>query len=145
MNEEIKKQLEDNFHFFDQNEDGVINFNVLKDLMNKCNFPCTEEELQDLVNDVDINEKGQIDLKNFMKIANKKLTNIDTEEDLREFFNRIDKNKNGYVSSKNLFDVFSKIDENLKEEEVIQMVKENDLDLDGFLNYEEFCRMVKNK
>ena len=145
MNEEIKKKLADNFKLFDQNGDGVINFNILKDLMNKCDLFCTEEELQDLVNEVDINEKGQIDYKNFIKIANKKLTNFDTEEDLREFFNRIDKNKKGYVTPQNLFDVFSKIDENLKEEEVIQMVKENDLDLDGFLNYEEFCRMVKNK
>ena len=63
----------------------------------------------------------------------------------KDIFDKIDKNKNGFISYKNLFDVFSQIDKNLEEEEILQMVKENDLDNDGFLNYTEFCRMVKNK
>ena len=42
-------------------------------------------------------------------------------------------------------DIFSKIDENIKEEEILQMFKECDLDNDGFLNYEEFKRMIRNK
>ena len=42
-------------------------------------------------------------------------------------------------------DIFSKIDENIKEEEILQMFKECDLDHDGYLNYQEFTRMIKNK
>ena len=41
--------------------------------------------------------------------------------------------------------MFRKIDDTIKEEEVLQMIKENDVDGDGFLNYDEFVRMVKNK
>ena len=113
--------------------------------MKNCDIECTDEELQDLINDVDLNEKGQIDYNNFLHIAEKKLKDIDTEEDLKEFFDKIDKNKNGFISHKNLFDVFSQNDKNLEEEEILQMVKENDLDNDGFLNYTEFCKIIKNK
>ena len=145
LDENTKKQLKENFDSIDQNGDGLINFSRLKDLMKNCDIECTDEELQDLINDVDLNEKGQIDYNNFLHIAEKKLKDIDTEEDLKEFFDKIDKNKNGFISHKNLFDVISQIDKNLEEEEILQMVKENDLDNDGFLNYTEFCRMVKNK
>ena len=42
-------------------------------------------------------------------------------------------------------DVFLLIDDKIKEEEVLQMIKEADTDGDGFLNFEEFVQLVKNK
>ena len=35
--------------------------------------------------------------------------------------------------------------ENVTEEEVEEMIKESDLDGDGYINYEEFVRMIVNK
>ena len=113
--------------------------------MNESGAECTEAELQDLVNDEEIDEKGRIDCETFIKIVDKQLKSTDSEEELREVFNIFDKDGSKLLNSKKLLYVFKKIDENIKEEEVLQMMKECDIDGDGYLNFKEFCRMVKNK
>ena len=104
-----------------------------------------EAELQDLVNDVDINENGEINVESFLDIISKCQENEGIEKELFDVFKIFDINKTKKLSPKNVLSIFSKIDENIKEEEVFQIFKEYDLDKDGYLNYEEFCRMIKNK
>ena len=143
LSEEKKNILREKFNSVA--EKGKVQFANLFDLMNESGAECTEAELQDLVNDEEIDEKGRIDCETFIKIVDKQLKSTDSEEELREVFNIFDKDGSKLISSKKLLDVFKKIDENIKEEEVLQMMKECDIDGDGYLNFKEFCRMVKNK
>jgi len=143
LSEERKNNLREKFDLAANN--GKVQFTQLFDLMKESGAECTEAELQDLVNDEEIDEKGRIDCETFIKIVNKQLSSPDSEEELREVFNIFDKDGSKLISTKKLLDVFKKIDENIKEEEVLQMMKECDIDGDGYLNFKEFCRMVKNK
>ena len=143
LSEEKKNILREKFNSVA--EKGKVQFTNLFDLMNESGAECTEAELQDLVNDEEIDEKGRIDCETFIKIVDKQLKSTDSEEELREVFNIFDKDGSKLLNSKKLLDVFKKIDENIKEEEVLQMMKECDIDGDGYLNFKEFCRMVKNK
>jgi len=143
LSEEKKNILREKFNSVA--EKGKVQFANLFDLMNDSGAECTEAELQDLVNDEEIDEKGRIDCETFIKIVNKQLKSTDSEEELREVFNIFDKDGSKLLNAKKLLDVFKKIDENIKEEEVLQMMKECDIDGDGYLNFKEFCRMVKNK
>ena len=45
------------FQKMDQNRDGLISYQDLMKLMKKCGYKCTEAELQDYVNEVEINEE----------------------------------------------------------------------------------------
>ena len=114
-------------------------------LMRSCRYDVTEAELQDYVNEVNINENGELDQENFLEIIAKYQEENDTEEELNEVFKIFDQNNTGLITPKNVLAVFSKIDETIKEEEILQMFKECDLDKDGYLNRKEFCRMIKNK
>ena len=143
LSEEKKNILREKFNSVA--EKGKVQFANLFDLMNDSGAECTEAELQDLVNDEEIDEKGRIDCETFIKIVNKQLKSTESEEELREVFNIFDKDGSKLLNAKKLLDVFKKIDENIKEEEVLQMMKECDIDGDGYLNFKEFCRMVKNK
>ena len=143
LSEEKKNILREKFNSVA--EKGKVQFTNLFDLMNESGAECTEAELQDLVNDEEIDEKGRIDCETFIKIVNKQLKSTDSEEELREVFNIFDKDGSKLLNAKKLLDVFKKIDENIKEEEILQMFKECDLDHDGYLNYQEFTRMIKNK
>ena len=138
-------QFKSLFYIADKNKDGLISYQELKILLEKCGYLCSEAELQDYVNDVDINENGELDLNSFLDIIENIQKENDTEEELQEVFKIFDKNNTKLISTKNVLDIFSKIDETIKEEEVLQMFKECDLDNDGYLNYEEFTRMIKNK
>ena len=133
------------FYKVDKNKDGLISFEELKLLMEESRYPCSDAELQDYVNDVDINENGELDVEAYLDIIANCQKENDTEEELQEVFKIFDKNNTKLITIKNVMDIFSKIDENIKEEEILQMFKECDLDHDGYLNYEEFTRMIKNK
>ena len=133
------------FYQADKNKDGLISYQELKQLLEKLRYPCSEAELQDYVNEVDINENGDIGVEAFLDIIENIQKENDTEEELQEVFKIFDKNNTKLITTENVYDVFSKIDENIKKEEIYQMFKECDLDNDGYLNYEEFIRMIKNK
>ena len=138
-------QFKSLFYKADTDHNGLISYPELKALMDKSGCPCSEAELQDYVNDVDINENGEIDVNSFLDIIENYQKENDTEEELQEVFKIFDKNNTKLITVQNVLDIFSKIDENIKEEEILQMFKECDLDHDGYLNYQEFTRMIKNK
>ena len=133
------------FRKIDKDNDGYISYQELPLLMKQSGYPCSEAELQDYVNDVNINENGQINEEAYLDIILKCQTENDTQEELAEVFKIFDKNKTNLITPKNVLSIFSKIDESIKEEEILQMFKECDLDHDGYLNFDEFCRMIKNK
>ena len=133
------------FQKYDKDKDGLISYQELQALMKKCGYESTEAELQDYLNDVDINENGTIDSEAFLEIIAKCQEVNDTESELYEVFKIFDKDNTKLISTKNVLSIFTKIDESIKEEEILQMFKECDIDKDGYLNYEEFKRMIKNK
>ena len=133
------------FQKMDQNRDGLISYQDLMKLMKKCGYKCTEAELQDYVNEVEINERGEIGQEAFLDIISKCQEENDNQNELFELFCMFDKDKTKLLTIKNVKEIFSKIDENIKDEEILLIFKENDLDKDGYLNFDEFCRMVKNK
>ena len=138
-------QFKIKFEKADKNRDGLISFQELRALMRQCGYDVSEYELQDYVNDVNINEDGQIDVESFLEIIGKYQEDNETQQELYDVFKMFDKNRTNLITPKNVLDIFTKIDETIKEEEVLQMFKECDLDGDGYLNYEEFTRMIKNK
>ena len=142
---ETQNKLHSNFDQFDKDKDGFIYYQELKELMKETTSNLTEADLQDLLNDTDMNEKGQIKFQTYVEIVNKINKKNDSEDELIQAFKIFDKDDSGLISAKKIMDVFIKIDDKLKEEEVLQMIKEFDIDQDGYLNYEEFCAMVKNK
>ena len=143
--EENDAEYKANFQMADKNHDGRISFQELKEVMEKSQCSCSEAELQDYVNDVNIDENGELDMEAFLDIIENYQRANDTEEELQEVFKIFDKNNTKLITPKNVMDVFSKIDESIKEEEILQMFQECDLDRDGYLNYEEFKRMIRNK
>ena len=138
-------QYKSDFFKADKDKDGLISHQELQSLLEKEGYPCSEAELQDLLNDVNINENGEIDVNSFLDIIAKCQEENDTEEELQEVFKIFDKNNTKLITPQNVMDVFSKIDESIKFEEILQMFEECDLDHDSYLNYQEFSRMIKNK
>ena len=142
---ESQNKLKSNFNQFDKDNDGLLYYSELKELMKITTSKLTEADLQDLLNDSDMNENGQINFKTYTELVKKITKKNETEEELFQTFKIFDTDNTDLISAKKIMDVFSKIDDKLKEEEVLQMIKEFDIDQDDYLNYEEFCAMVQNK
>ncbi|KAE8678970.1 Calmodulin [Hibiscus syriacus] len=83
----------------------------------------TEEELQNMINEVDTNGNGTIEFGEFLNLMARKMKEAEADDELREAFRVFDKDQDGYISPH-------------------EMIREADLDGDGQVNYEEFVRMM---
>ncbi|MCQ2816094.1 MAG: EF-hand domain-containing protein [archaeon] len=77
----------------------------------------------------------------------RKMRDTDSNEEMIEAFKIFDKDGNGLISPKELLDVMTSLGGpgSVTEEEVNEMVKEADMDGDGYINYEEFVRMIGDR
>ena len=153
MNESIEQGISDDminefkevFNFFDKDKDGYITAKELGDLIRNLGQNPTEAEIQNMINEVDINNNGAIDFKEFLDIMLKKLKDSESEEELIEAFKIFDKDGNGLIGSEELLNVMLTLGEDSNKEEIEDLINEVDLDRDGLINYEEFLRLISNK
>ncbi|KAA3454556.1 hypothetical protein CXB51_023893 [Gossypium anomalum] len=135
-------EFKEAFNFFDKDGDGCITVEELATVIKSLDQNPSEEELQDMINEVDADGNGTIEFSEFLNLMAKKMQETDAEEELKEAFRVFDKDLNGYISASELRNVMMNLGEKLSDEEVEQMIKEADLDGDGQVNYDEFVKMM---
>uniref|UniRef100_A0A7N0TUG2 EF-hand domain-containing protein n=1 Tax=Kalanchoe fedtschenkoi TaxID=63787 RepID=A0A7N0TUG2_KALFE len=142
LNEEKIKECREAFRLFDKNGDGCITIEELGAVIRSLDQNPTEEELQDMITEIDMDGNGTIEFSEFLSLMAMKIKETDAEEELKEAFKVFDKDQNGYISATELRHAMINLGEKLTEDEVEQMIREADLDGDGQVNYEEFVIMM---
>jgi calmodulin len=149
MTHEISSQKKNEyleaFKIFDRNNDGQITQDELKLLLNNIGQKPSDSEIQDMINEIDIDGDGKINFDNFITLMEKKLRDHDDEEELIETFKVFDKDGIGFITYNNLKDVIKSLGLNYTDDEIMEMIKECDLDKDMMINYDEFTKMVLDK
>lgn len=145
LTEDKIAEFKEAFEIFDKDRDGFITIKELGEIMKNLGQSPTDAELQDMINEVDIDGNGNIDFKEFLGLMARKMRDTDTEEELIEAFKVFDRDSNGLISSQELKHVMTSLGEKITDEEVEEMIREADIDGDGYINYEEFVRMIINK
>ena len=145
LSDEKISELNEAFKIFDKDKDGYITTKELGDIMKGLGQNPSEAELQNLVNEVDIEGNGTIDFKEFLGLMAKKMKEPENEEEIIEAFKVFDKDGNGLISSDELLHVMVSLGDNLTIEEVEDLIKDADLDKDGYINYAEFVKLLLNK
>ncbi|GFP85821.1 calmodulin-like protein 11 [Phtheirospermum japonicum] len=139
LNEEQIVEFQEAFSLFDKDGDGCITIEELATVIRSLDQNPSEEELQDMINEVDSDGNGTIEFAEFLNLMANKLKETDAEAELKEAFKVFDKDQNGYISAN---EVMINLGEKLTDEEVAQMISEADLDGDGQVNYDEFVKMM---
>jgi len=75
----------------------------------------------------------------------RKMKDTDTEKEFIEAFKVFDRDGNGFISAAELRHAMSNLGQKMSDEEVVEMIREADLDLDGQVNYGEFVTMMMAK
>lgn len=122
-----------------------LSMKEISSVIKNLGHPISEQEIKILLEEVNQDENGNYNFKNFFDILLKKMKEQDTEEELIEVFKAFDSDSNGLLSAKELKDVMMTIDEDLTDNEIYEMMKAADLDGDGYLNFEEFSRLMANQ
>ena len=145
LSDEKISEINETFKIFDKDKDGYITTKELGDVMKGLGQNPSEAELQNLINEVDIEGNGTIDLKEFIGLMAKKMKEPENEEEIIEAFKVFDKDGNGLISSDELLHVMTSLGDNLTIEEVEELIKDADLDKDGYINYAEFVKLLFSK
>jgi hypothetical protein len=96
-------------------------------------FPCCQDRSDD---------DGCIDFPEFLSLMSRKMKDTDTEEELIEAFKVFDRGGSGFISAAELRHVMSNLGEKITDEEIDEMAREADADGDGYINYEDFIKMM---
>ena len=140
ISQERRKEYKDAFEMFDKNKDGVITTKELANIMRSLNQDPTEEELNEMIEEVDLDKNGEVDFEEFITLMNRRSKEIDIEEEVLNAFKIFDKEGNGLISITELRHIMMTLGDQLSEEEIDDMLKEADSDGDGYINYEEFIK-----
>ena len=149
MTEEIIQDFREAFKTFDTDEDGYLTLKELGDLLIELGEPVTKEELQEMTNEIDIEQNGTIDFKEFILLMARKMRDYDNEDEYIEAFRIFDKNNDDLISKEELKEAMTIIGEAVwgeapTDEDIAYMIKEADTDGDDFLHYSDFIRKIKS-
>jgi calmodulin len=133
------------FQLFDEDSDGKITTKELGGILKKLGYSPTDEDLKDMIKEVDTDGNGNVDFQEFLQLMCCKMKDHDSEEEMLEAFKIFDRDSNGYVTKDDFKVIMNHLGEAMTPDELDEMIKDNDDDGDGQLNYEEFKKMMTFK
>ena len=134
-------EFKETFDLFDKDHSGSISASELKTVMKSLGLSPTDDEVQDLVREIDIDGNNMIEFNEFLTLMSKQITSHDTEQELVEAFKVFDTNGDGVISVSELKAVLKYIGEDLSEEELNQMIQEVSKGT-GVINIEQFAALL---
>jgi len=135
-------EFKEAFDEFDKDGSGAISSKELLGVMRAMGQNPTEDELNNLIMEVDLDGNGTIEFPEFLEMMKQKANEVDQGAELREAFRMFDRNKDGFIDSRELKKVASMLGTMLTKEEVEDFMSQADLDGNGQLDYQEFVSIL---
>ena len=86
----------------------------------------SEEELNGIIMEIDIDGSGSIDFQEFVSLMKDKALEVDVDNDIREAFRMFDRNKDGYIDMSELRKMFALVGGLFSREEMEEFMMEAD-------------------
>ncbi|CAH2080665.1 unnamed protein product, partial [Thlaspi arvense] len=99
LTEEQIAEFREAFCLLDKDGDGCITMEELETAIKSLDQNPTEEELQRMINEVDIDGNGTIEFGEFLHLMSTKMKESEVEEELKEAFKVFDKDQDGFISA----------------------------------------------
>ena len=134
--------IKEAFELIDKNADGIITSDELMKFFETLGEKLNKGEIQDMINEVDLEGNGSITFEGFKQLMDRKLRDDEIEEEIIETFKKFDQDNNGLIGTEEVFNILNSFGENITRGEAEDMIRTVDLDCDGFVNYQEFVKML---
>ena len=136
------KEYKSVFDLNDNNKDGNVTLDELANILKAINISSSDEEIKEIIMELELEGNDEINFENFVSIVNRRDKDADNEEEVIKAFKFFDKEGNGLININELKNIMLSVGKNISEEELNDMLKEADIDMDGYINYEEFIRSL---
>jgi len=118
---------------------ATIRTQDLENVLIKLGKNLTEAELKDMIHEVDI--EGTINLKDFLSLMARKMTDINLEEKLLQEFKIYDKFDTGHIPRVQLKQAIEKV-KTFTDDELEEILRGVETDDDGDFDYKDFVRKM---
>ena len=96
-----------------------------------------------LMKKIDTDGSGEIEFNEFIEFMRNLNKEDELDEDaLKEVFKLFDRDEKGYLTPESVYHLFLALGEKIKLEDITMILKENDIDGDGNLNFEDFKMLM---
>ncbi|XP_060584351.1 uncharacterized protein LOC132740467 isoform X1 [Ruditapes philippinarum] len=144
ITEQHLKDIQDTFKLLDTDHDGRLSKDELSTLLRYTGSLKSEAEMKELLAPIDTDHNGSIDYDEFKQfIIEKDILKSLADEvcyEMQDAFNIFDKDGDGFITKAELKKVLTKIGDKMPEELADEFIREADLNGDGKIDYQEFCK-----
>ncbi|CAH0555781.1 unnamed protein product [Brassicogethes aeneus] len=133
------------FDKFDMKQKREVPIKKLGHMMDIFNQNFTKSYIKDLSIALNYRKKGKFTYDDFLRIVVPKMILKQTRMELREVFNVLDRSGMGYICEEDLAYCMKALGVDNSSERVQDILKESDLDGDGKVTFEDFCKILTTK
>ncbi|XP_062961145.1 calmodulin-1-like [Cynocephalus volans] len=145
LTEEQMAEFKETFFLLHKDGDGAITTEEPGTVMRSLGQDPAEAELQDMINRVDADGNGTIDLPEYLTMMARKIKDMDSEEEILGAFRVFGKDSDVYISAAELRHVMTNLGEKPIDEEADGTIGKADIDGDRQVTYEELVQMMTAK
>lgn len=142
LTEEEIEEYRQAFKIFDRDGSGAITAKELAVAMRSLGQNPTDDELERMVREVDIDGNGELDFEEFCDMMSRTKKDVTSYKAIEEAFKVFDKEEKGSISREYFRHIMTTMGERLTDEEVDEMLDEADADGDGEIDITEFTQMI---
>jgi centrin-1 len=144
LSELQKQEIREAFDLFDTDGSGTIDAKELKVALRALGYEPKNSDIKDIIATVGADGSGDIGYSEWLNVIISKISERDSVEEMNKAYRlfALDNPKRG-ISFGNLASVAKELGENMTEEELREMLKDADLDQDGYVNAEEFLKVLR--
>lgn len=132
--------LEHLFHSIDQDGNGSISAQEMKQALQTMGNKIPDDQLAELMSVADQNGDGTIDWQEFLA-ATVHINKLENDDIIMRAFKKFDRNGDGAITPEEVAEVLK--DQGLSLDEVHKLIEEHDTNKDGSIDYHEFTAMMK--
>lgn len=142
MTDAQKKAAEEAFKYFDKREQDKIKTGDISAAMKKIGHNVKGDWMEKMQDHIDEEGTGYIDLEEFFMLVTMKMSADEDERELKECFRVLDKERKGEIDVKELRWILKNLGDDLTEEDIDDMIADTDTDGSGFVDYDEFAKLM---
>ncbi len=142
LNDSDVKNLKEIFENLDENKDGTLTLNEVKNGLEKLNNKDIGIDIKGIFQSIDTDNSGRIDYTEFLAATINQKEYL-RQERLNEAFMMLDKDGSGKITKDEIKKALQL--DNVGEEVLDQLIKKYDLNGDGVIDYNEFLNMMNDQ
>jgi calmodulin len=134
--------FKDAFKKFDEDGSGEISTEELGTVMRMLGHELKQYQLEDCIAIVDADGSGSVDFEEFLDLMRMKTKESQEEAEVKEAFRILDRQNKGEINTSVIKEILMKLDDEITEDDVDEMIYEIDEDGSGWVDYEEFKKLM---